>query len=388
MTLGNSMLIPVLPLLRKELHITSFQTSLLITVYSVVAIVLIPIAGYLSDKFGRKKVMIPSLIIAGLGGLLCGTAAWFAGTWTFTIILIGRFIQGIGAAGAAPIVMPLVGDMFKQESDVSSALGMIETSNTFGKVASPILGSLLALWAWYVVFLSIPVLSLLSVVLVMLLIKAPAQESSGGNGKQLRFKEFLSSLVQIAHQEGRWLSAIFTIGVVAMFVLFGVLFYLSDVLEGLFDIHGVWKGVLLAIPLSALCLSSYITGRIIGENKPRMKWLGVGGLALLTISMAGIAWFGLNPLWLLFVWVGLGGIGIGVALPCMDALITEGIEKQQRGTVTSVYSSMRFIGVAAGPPAVSLSMIWSAAGTFWAMGGISAAALLVALLAIKPKSGA
>ena len=41
------------------------------------------------------------------------------------------------------------------------------------------------------------------------------------------------------------------------------------------------------------------------------------------------------------------GIGIGMALPCLDALITQGIEKEQRGTVTSFYSSMRFIGVAA-----------------------------------------
>ena len=40
------------------------------------------------------------------------------------------------------------------------------------------------------------------------------------------------------------------------------------------------------------------------------------------------------------------GIGIGMALPCLDALITQGIEKEQRGTVTSFYSSMRFIGVA------------------------------------------
>ena len=46
----------------------------------------------------------------------------------------------------------------------------------------------------------------------------------------------------------------------------------------------------------------------------------------------------------------LSGIGIGVGLPCLDAFITSGIEKEERGTVSSIYSSMRFIGVAAGPP--------------------------------------
>src|SRR5206468_11691680 len=113
----------------------SLQVSLIITIYSMVAIVLIPIAGYLSDRFGRKKIIIPSLIVTAAGGLVCGLGAWFL-EQSYMIILIGRFLQGIGAAGAAPIVMPLVGDLFKKESDVSTGLGIIETSTTFGKVVS------------------------------------------------------------------------------------------------------------------------------------------------------------------------------------------------------------------------------------------------------------
>ena len=64
MTLGNSMLIPILPTIEKKLHISSFQVSMIITIYSIVAILLIPIAGYLSDRWGRKMVMVPSLLIA------------------------------------------------------------------------------------------------------------------------------------------------------------------------------------------------------------------------------------------------------------------------------------------------------------------------------------
>ena len=49
MTLGNSMLIPVLPILEKTVGISSFQSSMIITSYSIAAIFLIPIAGYLSE---------------------------------------------------------------------------------------------------------------------------------------------------------------------------------------------------------------------------------------------------------------------------------------------------------------------------------------------------
>jgi ACDE family multidrug resistance protein len=50
------------------------------------------------------------------------------------------------------------------------------------------------------------------------------------------------------------------------------------------------------------------------------------------------------------------GLAIGAMLPTLDAIITENIEKTERGTITSFYSSARFIGVAAGPPLMSVVM--------------------------------
>src|SRR5690625_5923630 len=72
MTLGNSMLIPILPLMEKQLHISKFQSSLIITVYYVVAIFLIPIARFLSDRFVRNKVIILVLIVLGIDGFIVG----------------------------------------------------------------------------------------------------------------------------------------------------------------------------------------------------------------------------------------------------------------------------------------------------------------------------
>src|SRR5699024_1973074 len=130
MTLGNSMLIPVLPLLEKELDISNIQSSLIITVYSIVAIFFIPLAGFLSDRYGRKKVIVPALIITGIGGLIAAIASWQMKD-PYALILVGRILQGIGASGAMPIVLPLVGDIFhNDEEEASSTLGIIETSNT------------------------------------------------------------------------------------------------------------------------------------------------------------------------------------------------------------------------------------------------------------------
>ena len=59
----------------------------------------------------------------------------------FAMILAGRVLQGIGSAGAAPIVMPFIGDLFQNDEEISAGLGDIETANTAGKVLSPILGA-------------------------------------------------------------------------------------------------------------------------------------------------------------------------------------------------------------------------------------------------------
>jgi len=380
MTLGNSMLIPVLPSMEKELSITSFQTSMIITVYSIVAIFLIPVAGYISDHIGRKKVIIPSLLIAAVGGLISWWAAWKLND-AYWLILVGRALQGVGAAGAMPIVLPLVGDMFKDEDDVSSCLGLIETSNTLGKVLSPILGAFLAGFIWYLPFFSIPVFCAISVILMIFLVKCPKS-----NEEPIPFKQFFINVKKTFTEKGRWLYAIFFIGGILMLVLFGILFYLSETFEKEYGIKDLKKGFFLSLPLGALCLASFISGKIIKKNKVLMKRITLISIIIAAISI-GALWFSIK-LWYMLTMFLITGIGIGLSLPCLDALITEGIEKKERGTISSIYSSMRFIGVAAGPPLIAVLMKYASHWIFIVLSSLSIIAAVVTLFAIKPKADA
>lgn len=381
MTLGNSMLLPVLPLVSHHLGITSFQVSLLITVYGVVAILMIPIAGFLSDRYGRKKIIVPSLLITAIGGAVAAVAAWLmTGLSAYWVILAGRFLQGIGAAGAFPIVLPFVGDLFHDEKEVSKGLGLIETSNTFGKVLSPILGALLGAVLWYLPFISIPALSMISFLMVIFMVRSPKRDESA----KPSLRQFLTQVRKVLGRKGRWLYAIFAIGGICMFVIFGVLFFLSETLEETYGMHGAMKGLVLAVPLALLCLASYGTGKIIGQNKRLMKWVGFFGMLLLTGAM--VVCIVTDSIYWLLAWLCLAGIGIGITLPSMDALITEGIEKSSRGTITSLYSSMRFIGVSLGPPVVSLLMSAGQGLLFITMTAVGAAGGLLTLFAVRPKS--
>ncbi|WP_339262264.1 MFS transporter [Lysinibacillus sp. FSL K6-3209] len=350
MTLGNSMLIPVLPILEDKVGITSFQSSMIITSYSVAAIFLIPVAGYLSDRFGRKIVILPSLILALIGGLIAGFASWKMND-PYAMIIAGRIIQGIGAAGAMPIVLPLVGDLYQDDDEkISSTLGIIETSNTFGKVLSPILGSVFAAFLWFLPFFSISALSLISIVLIFFFVKAPKD-----NDEPLKFKKFLRNTKKVFKEEGKWLYTVFLNGVLVMLILFSMLFFLSENLEKVHDIKGIKKGFVLAIPLLLLCIASFISGRKIKGNLGRIKKIIIVSLIAMSASIVFVGFTSKNLIFLLVI-TSIVGIAIGALLPALDTIITDNIRKELRGTVSSFYSSARFIGVAAGPPIMSLVM--------------------------------
>ncbi len=375
MTLGNSMLIPVLPILEKRVGISSFQSSLIITSYSIASILLIPIAGYLSDRFGRKMILLPSLVLAFIGGLVSGFASWKMEN-PFMVIIIGRIIQGIGSSGAFPIILPLVGDLFKDDDKASSVLGIVETSNTFGKVLSPILGAALAISLWFLPFFAISFLSLVTFFMILFCIKLPKKTEEPPT-----LKEFLKDTKKIFKKDGSWLYSIFLTGAFVMLILFAIQFYLSSILESKYDIHQIKKGFVLAVPLFFLCVASFITGKKIKDNIKLMKILILASIIISAIAISFTTHF--DNIYILIGVLSIFGAGLGTILPSLDAIITENIDKKQRGTITSFYSSARFFGVAAGPPLMSYFMKHNQSYLFYSFGAISLILFFIVLKFIK-----
>ncbi|WP_051530030.1 MFS transporter [Anoxybacillus tepidamans] len=374
MTLGNSMLIPILPRMKSEFDISQFQVSLTITVFSVTAAIFIPILGYLSDRFSRKAIIIPALFLYGIGGLLAGFAS-SAFSNAYIWVLIGRALQGIGAAGTAPIAMALTGDLFKG-SEESKVLGLVEASNGFGKVLSPILGSLIALLVWYGVFFAFPAFCVVSIILAWIFIKEKEKKK-----EPPPFGKYVKGLLSVFKHEGRWLFTAYLAGATCLFTLFGILFYLSDILEKNHQIDGVKKGLILAIPLLVMCTTSYITGAKIGKRQRLMKILIVVGFLFMTISYATLAFFSrLIPFISILT---LSSVGTGLVLPCINSFITNAVGKERRGFVTSLYGSVRFLGVAIGPPVFGRLMGWSKIGMFMSIAGLTFVVGLLALTMIR-----
>ncbi|GAB2700300.1 MFS transporter [Paenibacillus thermoaerophilus] len=375
LVLGNSMLVPVLPELETALGVSNFQSSLVITLFSVTAGLFIPVLGYLSDRFSRKAVMIPSLIVYGAAGVLAG----FGAAWgSYPVVIGARALQGIGAAGTAPIAMALIGDTYQGGTE-TKALGLIEASNGAGKVVSPILGSLLALIVWYASFFAFPVFCLLSLLGVIFLIHEPDKKKS-----PQKLGAYVRNILKVFKQKGRWLISSFVTGSLGLFTLFGILFYLSDILEKEpYNIDGVMKGLVLAIPLLGLVVTSYTTGALVKKNGKLMRKVMLIGLAGSTLALAACIWLYGN-IWLFISLLTLSSIGTGLLLPCLNTMITGSVEKSGRGMVTSLYSSLRFLGVAFGPPLFERMMSVSNELVFIVVSGLSLAGLALVFFFIRP----
>lgn len=378
LVLGNSMLVPILPDMQRELGISQFQSSLMITLFSVTAGVFIPVVGYLSDQFGRKAIIIPSLIVYGAAGILAG----FGAIWgSYPIVIGARALQGLGAAGTAPIAMALVGDLYSGGTE-SKALGLTEASNGTGKVISPILGAALALIVWYAAFFAFPIFCALSLVAVIFLIKEP----SGKTTKKQPLGKYLRTIGSILKEKGRWLITSFFAGSLGLFSLFGILFYLSEILEKPpYSIDGVMKGLVLAIPLAGLVITSYTTGSLIKKNGTLMRWLMNIGLAVATVSLGLTLVFNKDRLYLFMGLITLSSIGTGLLLPCLNTMITGSVDKSKRGMITSIYNSLRFLGVAAGPPLIGWLMEKNDSYVFILLSALSGVALTLVFFLVKPE---
>lgn len=379
MVLGNSMLIPVLPLIQKELHLGLVQVGLLITVFSIPAGIVIPFAGMISDRVGRKKVMFPALIIYGVGGILAGIFAIIFREKAFPFIVTARIIQGIGAGGTYQLSMALAGDLI-QSNERSQVLGLLEAFNGIGKVVSPLAGAALALISWYTPFFVYGVLAIPIAFLILIMVKE--------NVKKLQenvqpIPKYLENLKKIFKDKGIALVISFLGGFFALFSLFGLLSFYSDILEKQFNIEVFQRGLILAVPVLIMAITAYILGTMMQKQLAKiLTWASVGGLFLIA---SGLILFCPchTPFWFTLT-ASLLGLGTGAVLPSLNILITSSAPKTERGIVTCLYGTVRFFGVAVGPPLFGFAEKLTKPPVFFSSAGVCILLGILFWFCVKP----
>ena len=160
--LGFGILIPILPAFAKvELLVDETAIGLVVAVYSFVQFIFNPILGRLSDKYGRKPVIVISLFINAIGYIL------FAFTTSFIILLAARIVAGIGGSSIS-VAQAYIADVTTKENR-AKGMGIIGAAFGLGFVFGPLIGGFLASYGYMVTGFASAAFSILAFILTLIL---------------------------------------------------------------------------------------------------------------------------------------------------------------------------------------------------------------------------
>lgn len=155
--LGIAVVLPVLPLIARTFHLSATEVGWVLVSFTIAEALMTPVAGVLSDRFGRKIVLLPALVVFAVGGILCAFAT------NLTELIACRVLQGLGAGPLGVLYTILAADMY-DDDHLPRVMGLITATGSIGTVVFPIIGGLLGEWSWQLPFwtlaLAVPVAAL------------------------------------------------------------------------------------------------------------------------------------------------------------------------------------------------------------------------------------
>lgn len=137
--LDSGIVSPARTVIANSLSVSPNDSIWMITIYTLAYAVSMPIIGKISDRYGKKKLFTFSIVVFGIGSLLCGLSNYFGG---FTFLLVSRVIQAIGGGGIIPIATAYIGESFPPEKR-GTALGLVGAIFGIANILGPTVGSAL-----------------------------------------------------------------------------------------------------------------------------------------------------------------------------------------------------------------------------------------------------
>jgi MFS transporter, DHA1 family, multidrug resistance protein len=336
------MLVPALPLLAIVFDRSPAAAQLTLTLYLVGPAAGQLVYGPISDRFGRRPVLLAGIVLFLCGTALCGFA------WSLPVLLVGRTLEACGGCAGMVLGRAIIRDAFDRERS-ASALATIMMAMSLAPSISPAIGGYLAEWAGWRADLAL--LGGLGAI-VLALAAAKLEETHrpaarldfvgmlGCCALLLRSPAFLAFSVASAFTSASW----FTFTGIAPYLL-------SRVLHEPLSTYGL----MILWPMAAYILGSAVAARLtVRLGIARMFVAGLalslGSGALLALWVVG---FGLSA-WAMFIPMALSSIGNGISQP---AGVAAGLSVYPRlaGTASGLMGFLQMIAAALGTVIVGVS---------------------------------
>lgn len=370
--LGYGIVIPLLPFYAREYAAGAALVGLLGSLYAAMQFVGGPFLGGLSDRTGRRPVLVVCLLGASFAYLLLGLAE--------TLFLLFAAVVLAGAAGGTQATaQAYIADSTSPE-DRARGLGLIGAAFGLGLMAGPALGGILSLYSLHAPAFAAAALALCNAAFGFLVL--PESLSPGlRTPTPLRRLNPLSQLRGVLGIGGiRWfLLAVFLLnlsfaGLLTNFPLF------SNARFG-------WDAPANAFFFAFVGACAVLTqGLLIGRLQPRFgeERLLLGGLSVMAVGLGLVAVVPYGPL--LYPVVGALAVGVGLAIPALTALISRRVSGREQGRVMGGLQAVISVTLIVGPVAAGLAFDGlGVPAPYWIGALLAALALLAASVALLPE---
>src|SRR6267154_6805521 len=347
---GFGIVIPVLPFYVEgtRFNATARAVGLLFASYSVMQLIFTPVLGRLSDRYGRKPVLLLSIIGTGIGFLILGFAK------TLWMLFAGRILDGI-TGGNISTAQAYIADITTKENR-AKGMGIVGAAFGLGFVFGPAIGGVLSRWGINIPFLFAGGLALANAILLYFVLPEtvtpdhPARVSAAaGRG----WKQVIDALRQ---PQLALILAIYFLSIVAFSIMTTVFSLFMMFRLGYDPWHSGWIFAFVGI------VSALVQGGLIGKLVKRFGEL--------TLVIAGSLFFTVSLIVSPFVGPAIGLIGIlsvaalssvGNALmsPSLTSLGSKSASAAEQGSILGVMQSVASLARAVGPTIAAL-IIYSA----------------------------
>jgi multidrug resistance protein len=378
---GFGLILPLLPFWAEHLGANPTEVGLILTFYALAQFIFTPILGALSDRYGRKPIIVGSLLIEAFSFALSGLAG------SLVVLLIARFIGGIGASniGSAQAV---VADVTPPEGR-ARGMGMIGAAIGLGFVVGPAIGGLLSPIGSAVPFMVAMAVAMVNVLLVIAFL--PETHKERGAAKTGSSAKKGSGLLPSG--VGQLLRNTTITRLIMITLLLTMAFTAMEAVFALFSQHTFgWTAkengyIFTYVGFVVVLMQGGLVGQLVKRFGERA--LLIVGLVLLAAGLALLPWS--TSLAFMLVALGIVSAGNGAVTPTTSALLSLASPHGAQGETLGFAQGIASLGRIVGPLAAGGIYSLFGPGAPFLVGSIlTILAILIALpsMPISPKLSA
>lgn len=365
--LGVSTITPVLPQVAVIFARTPQTVAMLIVVFTLPGALFTPILGVMADRVGRKKVLVPSLLLFAFAGTACGFAR------DFETLLLLRFLQGAGSGALGAINVTLLGDLYRG-ADRAAAIGYNASVLSVGTGVYPAVGGGLAVLGWHYPFF-LPALAIPVALGVMLLLNNPEPRTTGDLATYAR--------VTVRSVLRPQVLTLFAASIITFILIYGpFLAYFPFLLARSFGASPAFIGSVMSVASVATAITSFWLGAL--AHRWGLRTLIKLGFALYAVSLVLIPLA--DSVWQLAAPVLLFGIANGVNIPSILTILNGYAPSQHRAAFMSLNGMLLRLGQTLGPLLIGATVeLVGMDGSFLVSAAFAMATLLLMFPMLRPE---